>query len=106
MKKIRFNKKIIIKKNIIQNELEKAVWEDVITCFANVENLLEMNLKNVEGLDYGHVISEELYLFTIRYSNLLQCGMRIIFEDQIYEIKRINDVAFKKRYNQIIAQKI
>ena len=60
----------------------------------------------LEGIQFGNIITEEYFLFKIRFIKELDNTMRISFHNQIFEIKRIIDEDSKGRLLSIVALKI
>nr|MBA2628811.1 phage head closure protein [Rickettsiaceae bacterium] len=60
----------------------------------------------LEGIQFGNVITEEYFLFKIRFIKGVNNTMRISFHNQIFEIKKIIDEDSKARILTIIALKI
>ncbi len=60
----------------------------------------------IEGLNFGNLITEDYYLFKIRYMDGLTKALRISFRRKLYSIKRIINIGEKNRFLNIIALEI
>ena len=98
--------KIIFLKNITNSEIDTPKWQQVIETFAQVKPVCDNRFAFLEGIQFGNVITEEYFLFKIRFIKGLDKTMRISFYDQIFEIKRILDEDSKARMLTIVALKI
>jgi SPP1 family predicted phage head-tail adaptor len=98
--------KIIFLKNITNSEIDTPKWQQVIETFAQVKLVCDNRFIFLEGIQFGNVITEEYFLFTIRFIKGIDNTMRISFHNQIFEIKRIIDPDAKGRMLNIVALKI
>lgn len=98
--------KVFFLQNVQNNESEDEKWEEVIEAFAEVNPICDNRFIAIEGLQFGHVISEDYYLFKIRYTENLDINMRIKFKDRIFEIKRILNIRERCKMLHIIALQI
>ncbi len=98
--------KIVFLKNIANSEIDPPKWEQVTESFAQVKPVCDNRLVLLEGMQFGNVITEEYFLFKIRFIKELNKTMRISFHNQIFEIKRIIDEDSKGRMLSIVALKI
>jgi SPP1 family predicted phage head-tail adaptor len=98
--------KIIFLKNITKSEIDPPKWQQVIETFAQVKPVCDNRFAFLEGIQFGNIITEEYFLFKIRFIKELDNTMRISFHNQIFEIKRIIDEDSKGRLLSIVALKI
>ena len=98
--------KIIFLKNITNSEIDTPKWQQIIETFAQVKPVCDNRFAFLEGIQFSNVITEEYFLFKIRFIKGLDKTMRISFYDQIFEIKRIIDPHAKGRMLNIVALKI
>lgn len=61
---------------------------------------------SLEGMNFGNLITEEYYLFKIRYMDGLSKALRISFRRKLYSIKRIINIGEKDRFLNIIGLEI
>jgi SPP1 family predicted phage head-tail adaptor len=92
--------------NITESEIGEAVWQDKYNCFAEIIPLSECQYMNIEGLNFGNLITEEYYLFKIRYIEGLTKKMRISSRGRLYTIKRLVNLSGRDRMLNIIAHEI
>lgn len=92
--------------NVTASEAEDPVWNEKVSCFAEILPLSECGYMSIEGLNFGNFITEEYYLFKIRYISGLNKALRISFGTKLYSIKRIINVRQKDRLLNIIAHEI
>ncbi len=97
---------ITLLNNITANELEVQQWQEVATTFAEIKAVCDTKFETLEGLNFGHLITEALFIFRIRFIPNLNNKMRILFKDRLFEIKRIINIAEQDRVLQIIALEI
>ena len=102
----RLTHKIHFLQNMQHDEAEKEQWEEVGEAFAEVNPICDNRFIAIEGLQFGHVISEDYYLFKIRYLDGLDINMRVKFKDRMFEIKRILNIKERSKILHIIALQI
>lgn len=102
-----FNKKIIIQKKTVVtvDGKQKATWADFFTAWANVNGLF--------GSEYWAAVqqkAENTVVFAVRWCKTLDVlkatEYRIMFNNQIYDIKHIDNVQFANRELKIKAVSI
>jgi SPP1 family predicted phage head-tail adaptor len=98
--------RIILLENKSKTQIEKEDWNEMFYTFAEIKPASENKFQSLEGISFGHVITEELFLFNIRFDKRLHAKMRIKFQDRIFEIKRIINFMEKNIILQIIALEI
>ncbi len=98
--------KIIFLKNVENSEIEEQNWEEFAVSFAEVKPLADNRFLALENMNFGAVITEELFLFSVRFIKDITADMRIKFNDHTYEIKRIINAQEKNRALNIIALRI
>ena len=92
--------------NLTVSEIEEPKWEQKFNCYAEIIPLSDCQYMNIEGLNFGNFITEEYYLFKIRYMDKINKKMRVSFGKRIYSIKRIVNIREKNRILNIIAHEI
>jgi len=98
--------KIIFLENVTESKIEDPVWQEKCQSFAEILPLSECNYMNLEGFNFGNFITEEYYLFRIRYLEGLNKNMRISYHTKLYSLKRIVNVQERNRMLNIIAHEI
>ncbi len=98
--------KIIFLMNIAESKIAEPKWEKKYDCFAEISPLSDCKYMNLEGLNFGNLITEEYYLFKIRYMKNINKEFRISFQERVYSIKRIINPKEKNRILNIIAHEI
>lgn len=97
--------RISILENISINEIEER-WEEKDITFAAIKPLYNNKVDSIENFSFGHMVTEEYFLFKIRWLLNIDNKMRIKFKKRIFEIKRIIDVTESSKWLQIIALEI
>ena len=92
--------------NVADSPSADPVWQEKYNCFAEIIPLSECKYMSLEGMNFGNLITEEYYLFKIRYMDGLSKALRISFLRQLYSIKRIINIGEKNRFLNIIGLKI
>ena len=95
--------------NFLENVAEAtadSVWQEKYNCFAEIIPLSDCKYMLIEGMNIGNLITEEYYLFKIRYMDGLTKALRISFRRKLYSIKRIINIGEKNRFLNIIALEI
>ncbi len=98
--------KIILLENKNLSSIEQPEWQEVFEVFANVNSYSSGILSQIEGVSFGHVLSEEYMIFTIRFHSKIRKNMRIKFRDSFFEIKRIINDEMKNKIQKIISLEI
>ncbi|GAB4164487.1 MAG: hypothetical protein Tsb006_4090 [Rickettsiaceae bacterium] len=98
--------KIVFLVNTAQSEIETPDWQPVIETFAEVKPACNNRFISLEGMQFGNVITEEYFLFKIRYMPEIHKDMRINFQGKIFEIKRIVEEGMRGHLLNIIALEI
>ncbi|MGT2681439.1 phage head closure protein [Streptococcus porci] len=108
MKVSLFNTKITLQiSSVAMDEVGNQIeyWQDAYTCFASVSH--ESPLENTSA---GAMWDNSKIDFTIRYSSEVakvdSLTHRVIFEDQIYNIKGIDHMNYKKKSLKIHCQRV
>lgn len=94
--------RIDLLENKASNELAKPNWKRKLSAFADIAPISSASAE-LEGLGFGHVLSEELYRFKTRFHKQITRNLRIFFEGKIYAIKRVVDPDSRRRYLDIYA---
>lgn len=85
------------------SELEDEDWQEKLRCFAEIKPLYDNKFGSIENFSFGHIVTENFFMFKIRYLPDLCTKLRIGYQDRIFEIKRIINIAEKNEILQIIA---
>lgn len=97
------NKEIILLENKSISELEDDNWQEFMRSFAEIKPLYDSKFGSLENFSFGHIVTENYFMFKIRYLPNLNTKMRISFEGRNFEIKRIINLHEKSEIIQIIA---
>ncbi len=81
--------KIELIANYSESDHEEENWVKIEDAYAEILALSETSIKEFDGLNFGHVMFEEYYLLTTRYTPHINYKMRIRFGRRIFIIKRI-----------------
>jgi SPP1 family predicted phage head-tail adaptor len=92
--------------NVADSPSVDQVWQEKYNCFAEIIPLSDCKYMSLEGMNFGNLITEEYYLFKIRYMDGLTKALRISFRRKLYLIKRIINIGEKNRFLNIIALEI
>ncbi|RTK92291.1 MAG: head-tail adaptor protein [Rickettsiales bacterium] len=88
------------------SEIKTANWQNTIEVFAEVQPVCDNRFISLENMQFGTVITEEYFLFTVRFIKEINKDMRIDFYGKIYEIKRIINENQRNKILKIIALEI
>lgn len=102
----RLQHKITFIENINKNETDNEQWQEVLTTFAEIVPISENRFVALESMDFGHIITEAICIFKLRFVTGIGIKMRIIFGQKNFEIKRIINLKEQNRLLQIIALEI
>ncbi len=75
--------------NATEDDYTAENWVKIQDIYAEIIAISEANIKELDGINFGHVMSEEYYLFTTRYIETINYKMRLKFGNRIFVIKRI-----------------
>ncbi len=92
--------------NTEDSEIKTANWQELIVTFAQVEPVCDNRFIYLENMQFGNVITEEYFLFTIRFNHVIHKDMRINFYGKLFEIKRIVNEDQRSKILKIIALEI
>ena len=102
----RFTYPITFLENLAAHEIEDDQWKNIAYSYADVVPICEASAKEITGLGFGHVLTEEYYLFRVRFHPAINKKQRISFDGEFYEIKRIVKMRNNQRASNIVAFKI
>jgi hypothetical protein len=111
----KINKKILVSRlvhnitfleNLAESASEDQDWREKYNCFAEISPLTDCKYISIEGMSFGNLITEEYYLFKIRYIEGVGKILRISFRNKIYSIKRIINIKERDKILNIIAHEI
>lgn len=97
---------IIFIENIALTEIEQDNWQRKFETFAEIKPITDNSFESLEGLNFGHIITQGFFLFKIRFIAGITNKMRILFKNRQFEIKRIINIGEQDRVIQIIALEI
>lgn len=97
---------IIFLKNFANSETASETWEEKTKTFAQIIAISENNFGVIEGVSFGHVITEGYFVFITRFIESITIRMRISFNNRIFEIKRIINNKEQNRMLKIITMEI
>jgi SPP1 family predicted phage head-tail adaptor len=92
--------------NLAESISEDPDWREKYNCFAEIFPLTDCKYISIEGMSFGNLITEEYYLFKIRYIKGISKNFRISFRDKLYSIKRIINLKEKDKIINIVAHEI
>lgn len=102
------NVKIQIQKNeVVVDKIgnRKSEWKDYYSCYATIS---EESGKE-ESTDVG-VVDSSVINFTIRYckvvSQITSTEYRVLFENELYNVKAINHMNYKKKCIKLKCEKV
>ena len=102
------NEKILFQKSTVVSDAignRKNAWEDYYSCYATIsgESGSETNAA-------GMTVEEVDITFTVRWCKLVSlvhsAGYRIIFHDEIYNIRVVDHMNYKKKSIKMKCQKV
>lgn len=102
----RLSHNITFLENLAESMDEEQCWKERSSCFAEISPLTDCRYIAIEGMSFGNLITEEYYIFKIRYMEGINKSMRIVFRSKIYSIKRIINMKEQDRMLNIIAHEI
>lgn len=102
----KFTHRIDFLQNMATHSIEEGIWKLVFHSYADIVPICEAKAGEIAGLGFGNVISEEFFLFRTRFYPKINKTQRIIFDNEIYEIKRIVNLRDSRRSLNIVAFKI
>ena len=97
---------IIFLENCAESVSEDQDWREKYNCFAEIAPLTDCQYMSIEGMSFGNLITEEYYLFKIRYMEGISKNFRISFRNKLYSIKRIINIKERDKILSIIAHEI
>ncbi len=97
---------IKILENFSVSEIEEEKWQEKFTSYAEIRPISDNRFTMLEGLNFGHVITEGYYAFKIRYIKGITTKMLISFKNRRFEIKRIINMSERSKFLNIIGLEI
>lgn len=85
--KLRHKIEIIYNSSI--SELEPENWVSMQEAYAEIAAITETNIHEFDDINFGHLMSEEYFIITMRFLKNISSKMRIKFGDRLFAIKRI-----------------
>jgi len=98
--------RIKILENFSISEIEKEIWQEKLTIYAEIQPLYANKFTSIEHLNFGHIMTEGWYLFKVRFVKDITTKMRMSFKERQFEIKRIINVSERSKFLNIIGQEI
>lgn len=102
----RLKHKIIFLEDRRTSEIAEEEWQNILEVFAQVTHYADNSLAQLENMNFGNIITEEYFIFKIRFTDKVQKSMRISFSNRIFEIKRLINVEMQNKILKIIALEI
>lgn len=96
---------IIVFESVISNSLNHS-WKEKFKVFASVKEATPKHIKYLENINFGNIISETYFIFTIRFKEGLSKGMKISFNARDFLIKKIINLDQKNKVLEILALEI
>lgn len=103
---IRFTYRIEFLQNMSEDAVQQEDWQRIFHSYADVLPICEAKAGEIAGINFGHVIGEELFLFRTRFHPNINNRQRILFDNELYEIKRIVKIRNNQRSLNIVAFKM
>jgi hypothetical protein len=97
---------IIFLENKTVNPIDLEDWQEKLRTFAEITPVSESSFSALEGLNFGHMITESYFLFRIRFLQGISTKQKIIFKKRNFEIKRIINQNEQDRVLLIIALEV
>ncbi len=101
------NERIIIQKSVVRTDTignQFSVWHDYFSPFATISSESPLEVTSA-----GNIYDESKIDFTIRYAREIEemnsTNYRVIFKGDIYSIKGIDHMNYKKKLIKIHAQR-
>jgi head-tail adaptor len=88
------------------NLLVAEQWTKKYECFAEVMPLGGSSFASIDNMDFGHITPENLVMFKIRFASGITNKLRIMLNNQNFDIKKIINVAYEDKILQIIGQEV
>lgn len=92
--------------NMAQNDIEADKWSEILEAYAEIKAISSLSIAEISGLSFGQVINQEYFLFYTRMNSQISKSMRILFQGNLYEIKRVSEEHSRSKMMNIIALKI
>ncbi len=105
-KKSRLLHKITFLENLSQNDIVGDRWSEVLEAYAEIKAISSLSVSEISGLNFGQVINQEYFLFYTRLNPKIVKTMRILFQNSLYEIKRVTDEHSRTGMTNIVALKV
>lgn len=104
------SKNFIHKINFLENTVNEASlpekWEVKFQSYAEIKPIYETSFSQIESKEFGHIMTESLFIFRLRYIKNISTKLRIEFKKRTFEIRRIVNIDEKDRLLNIIALEI
>ena len=97
---------IIVLENKTVNLVDLEDWQEKFTVFAEITQASENSFSALEGLNFGHIITEAYFIFKIRFMEGINTKQKILFKNRNFEIKRIINDSELNRILIIIALEV
>ena len=87
-------------------DIEPDNWVHKLTTYASLNHIGEANFDTIENFSFGHVMTESLFIFKLRFIQGINHKMRIVFSTRQFEIKKIINPLELNKLLTIIALEI
>lgn len=81
-------------------------WEICAHAYAGIMHMFDNQVQNSQQFNFGYAITENYYLFHIRYIPAIEDNMRIMLNSRLFEIKRVININESNQFLKIIALEI
>jgi SPP1 family predicted phage head-tail adaptor len=88
------------------NPVDLDNWQEKLKTFAEITPVSESNFSMLEGLNFGHMITEAYFIFRIRFIDNVNAKQKIVFKDRNFDIKRIININEQNRVLMVIALEV
>jgi hypothetical protein len=85
---------------------QESQWRLVCRKFVSIQPFINFGLGNVETVSFGQVITESIYLVTMRYDSRITCHMRMKYGGRIFDVSRLVYLGRRGRFMQLIVKEI
>ncbi len=97
---------ITILENKTVNPVDLEDWQEKFLVFAEIIPVSENNFSTLEGLNFGHMITEAYFIFKIRFTEGINIKQKILFKNRNFDIKRIINDGELNRTMTVIALEV
>ncbi|MDF2964990.1 MAG: hypothetical protein K0Q51_378 [Rickettsiaceae bacterium] len=102
----RLRHKITFLKKKIQDSFAEEIWQEKFETFAEILPLDERSYNYIENFNFGQLVTESLFIFRVRFTELPSSKLRIKYNNRLFEIKKITNVEERNLVLSILAVEI